>query len=59
MSDVEKMLEESVSDVFLRCQNERHIDNGDISPLDALRLEELIRGLAQHIEKVLEYQKGE
>jgi hypothetical protein len=59
--DREQLLElisEKVDEIFLEYQNANDIQNGDIHPYDALRLDYIMEELADHIEKVGEYQKG-
>lgn len=59
--DREQLLElisEKVDEIFLDYQNANDIQNGDIYPYDALRLDYIMEELADHIEKVGEYQKG-
>ena len=53
-----ELIEEKVNEIFLEYQNANEITNGDIHPYDALRLDHIMEELADHIEKVGEYQKG-
>lgn len=53
-----EFIEEKVNEIFLEYQNANDINNGDIHPYDALRLDYIMEELADHIEKVGEYQKG-
>ena len=57
--DREQLLElisEKVDEIFLAYQNANNITNGDIHPYDALRLDHIMEELADHIEKVGNYQ---
>lgn len=60
--DREQLLElisEKVDEIFLEYQNENDITDGDIHPYDALRLDYIMEELANLIEHVGEYQKGD
>lgn len=52
-----ELLDEKINEVFFEMQTKLDITDGGIMPLDALYLEELQKKLADHIEKVLEFQK--
>lgn len=54
-----ELITEKVDEIFLEYQNANGITNGDIHPYDVLRLDYIMEELADHIEKVGEYQKGE
>ena len=54
-----ELLDEKVNEIFFEMQTELNIEYGDIEPLLALHLDELQEKLAEHIEKVLIYQKGD
>ena len=53
------LLEEKINEVFFVMQEELSITSGDISPLDAMYLEELQGKLADHIEYVLNFQRND
>ena len=54
-----ELIEEKFDEIFLEYQNANGIQNGDIHPYDALRLDYIKEELADHIERVGEYQKGD
>lgn len=49
------LLEERINDIFLEYQNANGIKSGDISPLQALQLEDIQNQLANLIMKVGSY----
>ena len=51
------LIEEKVDEIFLAYQNAHDITNGDISPMDAFKLDEIEEMLKIHIEYVCEKQK--
>ena len=57
MTIVEELLREKIEEVFIECQNRRHITDGGITPLDAMKLDKLIGDLTHHITNVLDYQE--
>ena len=57
--DVIGMLMEKIEDIFINIQNSMNIKSGDISPLDAVRLEQKEIELAEMITNVLVSQKGD
>ena len=56
--DILGMLESKVEDIFIDCQNAMNIKSGDISPLDALQLEQKEKELAELITEIIFQQKG-
>lgn len=52
------LIEEKVNEIFLAYQNTHQITNGDIEPMDALKLDEIEEMLKAHIEHVCAKQKG-
>ena len=53
------LIEEKVDEIFLAYQNAHDITNGDIEPMDALKLDHIEEMLKAHIEYVCAKQKGE
>ena len=53
------LIEEKVDEIFLAYQNANDITNGDIEPMDALKLDHIEEMLKAHIEYVCAKQKGE
>jgi hypothetical protein len=51
------LIEEKVDEIFLAYQNAHEITNGDISPMDALKLDDIEEMLKEHIEYVCAKQK--
>lgn len=51
-----KMVENSVNDIFIHCQKIGHIHNGEIAPMQALKLDELQESLAERIFSILNEQ---
>jgi hypothetical protein len=52
------LIEEKVDEIFLAYQNAHGITNGDISPMDAFKLDEIEEMLKAHIAYVCAKQKG-
>ena len=57
-ADILGMLESKIESIFLECQNAIGIKSGDISPLDALQLEQKEKELAELITEIIFQQKG-
>ncbi len=55
---LKELIEEKVDQIFLAYQNANGITNGDIEPMDALKLDHIEEMLKSHIEYVCEKQKG-
>ena len=53
------MIHDAINEIFAEYQSVNHITNGDISPMDALKLYHIEEMLKAHIEYVCEKQKGE
>ncbi len=51
------LIEEKVDEIFLAYQNAHDITNGDIEPMDALKLDQIEEMLKAHIEYVCSKQK--
>ena len=56
---IRELLNEKINEIFSEMQNDLNIQNGDIFPMDALRMEELQNKLADNIEYVLNYQRND
>ena len=56
MTLVEELLRQKIDEVFLECQDKRHITSGDIEPSMSYHLDRLTETLAEHITKVLDFQ---
>lgn len=50
----QKLLDEKINDVFFELQEDLGIEYGDIYPLQAVKLDELIENLAELIADVIE-----
>jgi len=55
---LKELIEEKVDEIFLAYQNANDITNGDIEPMDALKLDDIEEMLKEHIEYVCAKQKG-
>lgn len=55
---VELKLRETVNGIFSDIQKRLGIEYGDCDPLDAIKLDDLVRETADHIAYILEMQKG-
>ena len=53
-----ELIEEKVDEIFLEYQNANNIREGDIHPYDVIRLNYVKEELADLIEHIGEYQKG-
>jgi hypothetical protein len=51
------LIHDKVDEIFLAYQNANDITNGDISPMDALKLDDIEEMLKEHIEYVCAKQK--
>jgi hypothetical protein len=51
------LIEEKVDEIFIAYQNAHEINNGDIEPMDALKLDHIEEMLKEHIEYVCAKQK--
>ena len=58
-ADVLGMLMDRVEDIFIDCQNALQVKSGDISPLEALHLQQKEEQLAEMITDILVRQKGD
>ena len=58
VKEVRALLEGKIHEVFLELQMAHGITSGDIEPLMALKLDELTDALAEHIAKVIEWEKS-
>ena len=59
MESIKRLLEDKINEIFAEIQADENITNGDIAPLDALRIASLINQLADTIETVIEYEKAQ
>ena len=57
MATVKELLDTKIDEIFREIQEERGIQYGDVTPLDALALEEARDKLAEVIELLLEKQE--
>ena len=57
--EIIKLLDEKVNEVYLHFQEKLDIRDGFIYPEDAFKQDEIIKSLANTIEKVLKYEKEE
>lgn len=56
---LKQLIHEKINEVFLEMQNAEGITDGGIDPFDALQLEQIEESLAELVEKVIDYQKGD
>lgn len=54
---LKELIEEKVDEIFLAYQNANDITNGDIEPMDALKLDDIEEMLKEHIKYVCTKQK--
>jgi hypothetical protein len=54
---LKELIDDAVNDIFAEYQASNDITNGDISPMDALKLEQIEEMLKAHIEYVCAKQK--
>ena len=59
MKNIKWLVEDKINEIFDEIQTDENITNGDIAPLDAMRIETLIEQLADTIEAVIEYEKAQ
>lgn len=59
VDEIIKLLDEKVNEVYLYFQEKLDIRDGFIYPEDAFKQDEIIKSLANTIEKVLKYEKEE
>ena len=53
------LIHDKVDEIFAKYQDANDITNGDIEPMDALKLDQIEKMLKEHIEYVCEKQKGD
>jgi len=58
-ADVLGMLMDKVEDIFIDMQQAMEVKNGDVSPLDAIKLQHKEEQLAERITDILVQQKGD
>ena len=58
-ADILGMLMDRVEDIFIDMQQAFQVESGDVSPLDALHLQEAEEQLADRIMEILIRQKGD
>ncbi len=56
-STIKDLLTEKIDEIFIKIQDSEKIENGDISPLDGLAIDEKIDEISEIIARVIEYQK--
>lgn len=55
---LKELIDDKVNEIFFEYQKANDITNGDIEPMDALKLDHIEEMLKEHIEYVCEKQKG-
>ena len=56
--EILKVLDEKVNETYLHFQRKLNIRNGDITPMQLLKQDEILEELAKHIENVLNFENG-